>query len=111
VSEPVDPIRRLARAARAKRVGGGAASGGTTAPGRVGRALTPMQAPRAHEPEPPAPQGDAAFAAQLLGGTPRRGLKGGREMLQQARTTYLETEYSGDADRRAKKGRETKTEV
>jgi hypothetical protein len=54
---------------------------------------------------------DAAFAAQLLAGASRRGLKAGPEALEQARTTYLRNEWSGRADRRAKQGRRTKTEV
>jgi hypothetical protein len=32
-------------------------------------------------------------------------------MLEQARTTYLKNEYSGPADRRARKGRGAKTDV
>lgn len=53
----------------------------------------------------------AGVAAQLLGERPRRGLKGGQQMLEQARSTYLQNEYSGRRDRRPAKGRITKTEV
>jgi hypothetical protein len=54
----------------------------------------------------------AAFAAQLMGqGGQKRGLRGGQETLDKARTTYLETEYSGPADRRPRTGRITKTEI
>ncbi|NEX91676.1 hypothetical protein G3573_02735, partial [Caulobacter sp. 17J65-9] len=67
---------------------------------------------RVHAPEPAPGGGGDAFAAQLMGqGGQKRGLKGGKEVLDQARTTYLGTEYSGAADRRAPKGRVTKTEV
>ena len=53
----------------------------------------------------------AAFAAQILGGGQKRGLRGGPETLEKARSTYLETEWSGPADRRLRSGRITKTEV
>jgi hypothetical protein len=54
----------------------------------------------------------AAFAAQLLGqGGQKRGLRGGRETLDKARSAYLEAEWSGPADRRLRAGRITKTEI
>jgi hypothetical protein len=57
-------------------------------------------------------RGFGAFAAQILGqGGQKRGLRGGPETLQQARATYLETEWSGHADRRPQPGRITKTEI
>ena len=60
-------------------------------------------------PERPAP--DAALKAHLLGEGQRRGLKGGQEVLEKARSTYLNMEYAGPRDRRARKGRITKKEV
>lgn len=61
------------------------------------------------EPPPCVPEdvtaGPTQFYAQLLGGGPRRGLKGGPETLEEARHTYLENEYSGPADRRPVKAR------
>jgi hypothetical protein len=51
------------------------------------------------------------FAAQILGGGQKRGLRGGPETLERARATYLETEWSGPSDRRLRSGRITKTEV
>jgi hypothetical protein len=59
----------------------------------------------------PDPASVAGVAAQLLGERPRRGLKGGQQMLEQARSTYLQNEYSGRRDRRPAKGLITKTEV
>lgn len=53
----------------------------------------------------------AAFAAQIMGGGPKRGLRGGPETLDKARAAYLETEWSGPADRRVRAGRITKTEI
>ena len=56
--------------------------------------------------------GFASFAAQLLGQPGRkRGLKGGPPVLEEARAAYLEAEYSGPADRRARTGRIAKKEV
>jgi hypothetical protein len=109
VSEPVDPVRRLGRISRLRR----SADAKSRADGaeETAREVVPVAPARTHDPEPPKPQGDAVFAAQLLAGPPRRGLKAGRQALVEARATYLGTEYSGSADRRAKKGRETKTEV
>jgi hypothetical protein len=40
-----------------------------------------------------------------------RGLRGGQQVLDTARSTYLENEYSGVNDRRARTGRITKTEA
>lgn len=57
------------------------------------------------------PKGDAAVEAQILTGGQKRGLKGGPETLDRARSTYLNTEYSGSKDRRPPKGRIAKTEV
>jgi hypothetical protein len=55
---------------------------------------------------------ETVYAAQVMGqGGQKRGLRGGRETLDRARSTYLETEYSGPADRRIARGRITKTEV
>jgi hypothetical protein len=57
-------------------------------------------------------RGFGAFAAQILGqGGQKRGLRGGPETLDHARATYLETEWSGPADRRPSPGRITKTEI
>ena len=49
--------------------------------------------------------GHAPFGAQLLGmGGVRRGLRGGQVVLKAARAAYLETEWSGPADRRGSAG-------
>lgn len=109
MTDPVDPVRRLGRISRLRRSAEAEARASEAA--EPAREIVPAGPARTHDPEPPAPQGDAAFAAQLMAGPPRRGLKAGRQALVQARATYLGTEYSGAADRRAKKGRETETEV
>jgi len=54
----------------------------------------------------------AEFTAQIIGqGGAKRGLRGGPETLDKARSSYLGTEWSGDADRRPPTGRITKTEI
>ncbi len=55
--------------------------------------------------------GDASYAAQVLGGGEKRGLRGGPETLERAKSTYLKSEYSGPNDRRPRPGRVTKTEI
>lgn len=61
----------------------------------------------------PAPEpGAAAFVAQQMGQAgQKRGLRGGAPVLTAARSAYLETEYSGAAERRPRAGRTTKTEI
>ena len=44
-------------------------------------------------------------------GTIKRGLRGGKEVLDTARSTYLKTEWSGPSDRRPREGLVTKTKV
>ena len=56
--------------------------------------------------------GFATFAAQVMGqGGQKRGLRGGQEVLDSARSTYLGTEYSGEADRRPRAGLLKKTQI
>jgi hypothetical protein len=81
--------------------------------GPESKAVVPIAAPSA-EPVDAKPRrgGFATFAAQVLGqGGQKRGLRGGPETLDKARSTYLETEWSGPADRRPHPGRITKTEI
>jgi hypothetical protein len=54
---------------------------------------------------------DSTYTAQVLGGGEKRGLKGGPETLERAKSTYLKSEYSGPNDRRPRPGRVTKTEI
>lgn len=60
---------------------------------------------------PAATADDSTYAAQLLSGGEKRGLKGGPETLERAKSTYLKSEYSGSNDRRPRPGRVTKTEI
>ena len=107
MTSPIDPIRRPNATRRVKR-SDNAARGEST-----DRSVPAVYEP----PPPPAPSGvaaqpEAAFAAHMLGQDgQRRGLRGGKETLDTARTVYNQTEYSGAADRRARKGGAAKTEV
>jgi hypothetical protein len=78
-----------------------------------GQALVPVAGAQKEPVEPTqAPGADAGFAAQILGqGGQKRGLRGGPETLDKARSTYLGAEWSGPADRRPRPGRITKTEI
>ncbi len=62
---------------------------------------------KARDSKPDAP----SYAAQVLSGGEKRGLKGGPETLGRAKSTYLKSEYSGPNDRRPQPGRVTKTEI
>jgi hypothetical protein len=64
------------------------------------------------EASPAEERGAGAFEAQLLSqGTVKRGLRGGKEVLDAARTSYLKTEWSGPKDRRPRQGLLTRTKV
>lgn len=53
----------------------------------------------------------ADIGAQSLGGGEKRGLKGGKDTRDRARSTYLASEYSGPYDRRPRTGRLTRTDI
>jgi hypothetical protein len=56
--------------------------------------------------------GFATFAAHLMGQSgQKRGLRGGQEVLDSARSTYLGTEFSGGSDRRPQTGLLKKTQI
>lgn len=89
--------RRGARSRALVATGEGDDPAGSTASAKPAAPLTP----------PP-----AAFAAQVLGQPGRkRGLRGGPEVLDTARSTYLSREYSGDKDRRPSPGIRKQTEI
>jgi hypothetical protein len=69
-------------------------------------------APPPRQDPPPRREGFAAFAAHVMGQSgQKRGLRGGQEVLDTARSTYLGTEYSGPADRRPPTGLLKKTNI
>ena len=108
MSEPITPV---SRAPRPRRVGRRAL---VPTPRASSAAPDPEAdaAKRRREPPLPTPAEVAAFAAQMMGqGGQKRGLRGGPETLDHARHAYLETEWSGDADRRHARGRIAKREI
>jgi hypothetical protein len=109
MTEPVGPITRASRPRRVARSSGVAGRRASDQP----QAKLPVRIdPPADEPTPPPPAGPTAYAAQLMGqGGQKSGLRGGPETLDHARNAYLETEWSGPADRRPPPGRIAKTEI
>ncbi|OYW28803.1 MAG: hypothetical protein B7Z44_07085 [Caulobacter sp. 12-67-6] len=105
---PIDPIRRSSPSRRALTVRQNTAEHDAreTEPEDVVFVREEQPAP------PPRKSGFATFAAHLMGQSgQKRGLRGGQEVLDSARSTYLGTEYSGEADRRPKAGLLRKTEI
>ncbi|RYF90729.1 MAG: hypothetical protein EON95_16405 [Caulobacteraceae bacterium] len=82
------------------------------APPEAAALPVPVSGVQAHEHTSPPPlDGQAAFAAQLLG---QPGVKRGLKQpgtVETARSAYLEAEYSGPADRRPPKGLIKKTAI
>lgn len=104
---PIDPIRRAQAPRRAL-----PAPSETDRPEADGEEVTFVRDEQPAPPPPPRRGAFAAFAAHLMGQSgQKRGLRGGQEVLDAARSTYLGTEYSGLADRRLKAGRIKKTEI
>jgi len=113
MTSPIDPLRRVDPIRRAR--GARATDRGAEPAGEDFDERT-LPVPVEVRAEPPPKSGGRAagaeFAAQLLGQDgQKRGLRGGPAVLDAARNTYNRTEWSGAADRRAKAGRGTKTEI
>lgn len=110
MSEPVHPLRRAADLRRLRRRADDADAPEAAPEER----LLPVPVDEVHTVPPPPPRAGpgAAYAAHLLGQKEqRRGLKGGQEVLDAARSAYLGAEFSGGADRRPSKGLLKKREV
>lgn len=69
------------------------------------------QTGRNAEASDPQGQHSLGFEAQNLSGGENRGLKGGQNLLERAKKTYMKTEYSGPHDRRPSPGIIKKTEI
>ena len=103
---PIDPIRRSSPSRRALVVHRDSAHEAETEDFVLGQEEQPAPV------SPPRRSGFATFAAHLMGQSgQKRGLRGGQEVLDSARSTYLGTEYSGEADRRPKAGLLKKTAI
>ena len=105
---PIDPIQRAQAARRAQ-----PAPRDTDRPETDGdEDVTFVRDEQPAPPPPPRRGAFATFAAHIMGQTgQKRGLRGGQEVLDAARSTYLGTEYSGPADRRPRAGLIKKTEI
>ena len=113
MNDPIDPVRPLLVERRAgERRSGERRNAEAPAQAEAGSTLP---VPVATPPAPPASgraDGASAFAAQLLGQTGRkRGLRAGPPALEEARSAYLEAEFSGTSDRRLPVGVKRKTDI
>jgi len=102
---PIDPIRpvRLVRRERPKAEADAPPQPTVNVTVNIAQPAPPPTSPY----QPP-----TGVEAHLIAQTARtRGLRGGQQVLDTARSTYLENEYSGPNDRRARAGRITKTEA
>lgn len=111
MTTPIDPIRRAQRARNARRAIDASSeevfeTEDRNLPVPVGPVITPPG------PDPRPQPAVSAFSAHLMGQEgQKRGLRGGPETLDSARSAYVRTEWSGPYDRRARKGGSTKTEI
>lgn len=92
--------------------------GGRAVPSDVERPEPPERveaAPADRAPTPRRRAGEdaaAAFSAQLIGQDgQKRGLRAGPAHIDAARGAYVRVEWSGSRDRRARKGRNARTEI
>jgi hypothetical protein len=107
-----DPVAPIGRVTRSRRVGRAMGVAGRRASDQPVPQLPVRIEPPTDEPAPAPPAGPAIFAAQVMGqGGQKRGLRGGPETLDHARSAYREPEWSGPADRRPPPGRIAKTEI
>ncbi|HEY2707688.1 MAG TPA: hypothetical protein VGI95_06500 [Caulobacteraceae bacterium] len=101
---PIDPIRPVRLVRRQTRP----AEQPPETPAPVVNVTVNVAAPPPTVPYQPPTNLDAHLAAQ---DARVRGLRGGQNVLDTARSVYLKTEWSGVDDRRTQTGRITKTDV
>ena len=114
MTEPIDRVAKVDsdRRRSARRRSDPAPAAATVEAARVGATLPVVIDPPSEPPRPAREPAEAAFAAQVMGqGGQKRGLRGGQPVLQQARSAYLEAEWSGPQDRRPPSGAVTRTKV
>jgi hypothetical protein len=120
MNERIDPIRGVASDRRVwvrrdadREAAGPHADGDEPGPETAAAPGLPAVVPGPpDQPDPREKTGFTAFAAQVLGQPgQKRGLRGGPETLDKARSAYLETEWSGPHDRRIRRGKITETEI
>ena len=111
MSFPIEPPRRSPSVRRTEKVGRARPEDDEDDSVETAEAANlpvPVTPARTIPPNPPT-AGKATIEAQLIG--ERRGLRAGASVIDQAKVTYNRTEWSGSRDRRAPKGRATKTDV
>jgi hypothetical protein len=106
----IDPLHRSSGVRRSRKAAQESLDGADSA-ADAGSANLPVAVspPRTIPPRPARIGGDAAIHAQVIG--ERRGLRAGPTIHDEAKASYTKTEWSGSWDRRAPKGRKTKTEI
>lgn len=108
MTSPLDPVRQIARLRRLRRRTDGVSAGDGETP-NLPATVEPQSAPPAPEISTGAPP---VLSTHILAqGEQRRGLRAGASTLDAARSAYSQTEYSGRADRRARKGGLTRTDI
>jgi len=107
MTDPISSIPASAAERRAQQ----RRTGERRAPADGFEARLPMVIPQP-PPSPGGRDGGSTFTAQLYGQRGQKnGLKGGQPVLNEARSAYLEAEFSGVDDRRGVIGRITKKDV
>jgi hypothetical protein len=108
----IDRMRRAALVRRAQKAEADRApdAEGVSAANTLPVPVGPVSGPRSFRDDPR--RGHAELAAQLMGQmNERRGLRAGAPLLDTARDAYNRVEWSGSYDRRARKGRRTRTDI
>lgn len=106
----IDPIRRARLLRRAAETGPEEVQ--AAASSAVIRLPAPVERASRSPPRDRRGEGQAAFAAQLIGQEgQKRGLRAGPELADAAKRLYNRTEWSGSKDRRSRKGGKTRAEV
>ena len=104
---PIDPLRRSPLVRRLRKPA--AESPDDTLETEGSNLPVPVSPARTVPPKPGRIGGDSALHAQVIG--ERRGLRAGATVHDEAKSSYVKTEYSGSWDRRRPKGRAAKTEI
>lgn len=104
--DPIRPVRLIRREPQQQAADEG--DDGATLNVNINVSAPPPPDPAAPPPRQPVPNTQTHLIAQEAR---VRGLRGGPNTLEAARSAYLEAEWRGPNDRRAKAGKITKTEI
>jgi len=103
----IDPLRRSQPVRRTRKSEADTADDAHESEGS--NMLVPVSPAQTVPPKPGRIGGDTALHAQVIG--ERRGLRAGPTVHDEAKSSYVKTEYSGAWDRRRPKGRAAKKEI